>query len=236
MVKGAHIVAIGSALATAVAIVGLLPSANAAERYLTPEQIMAKCNKARNINGVPRPLDSWVSDSFTADTCDFVQTKFEIYDGPPEKSSVDFPNCELGRKKPSKVRVTSAAQITQGEGRYEFTQQGAGGGLFGALTGSWLKHEGTLDLTLKTVTATETEERDVPPGKVLHMVFIPKMQRMTGVWKVFTAARKQTTVLPAFPEERYEAEDIVEGPYVRPGAAGAPGTPDGISKPVFTNC
>jgi hypothetical protein len=234
--KRIHFAAISSALATTVAVVAFLPSAYANSRYLTAEQIMAKCNKAAKVNGVQRRIEYWMTDSFAADSCDFSETKFETFNGPPQKSSIDFPNCEPGEKKPTKVRVTSAAQITQGEGRYEFTQQGAGGGLFGALSGSWLKHEGTLDLTLHTVTATETEEREVPPGKVLHMEFIPKMQRMTGIWKVFTAARRQSTVIPASPEERYEAEDSVQGPYVRPGAAGAPGIPDGVSKPVFTNC
>jgi hypothetical protein len=234
MINMGRTVTIGAALATSVAVVTLLPSAHAAEQ-LTPKEILAKCSKAAKINGKPQEF-TYPNGGPAADSCDFVETKFETFTGPPQKSSVDFPNCEPNSKEPSKIRVTASAQVTQGQGKYEFTQQGAGGGLFGMLNGSYLKHKGSLDLTLNSATATEAEEREVPPGKVLHMEFIPTMQRMTGIWKVFVAGREDSTVIGAAPEKHYEAEEVVEGPVVRPGAAGAPGVPDGVSRPVLEDC
>ena len=39
-------------------------------------------------------------------------------------------------------------------------------------------------MTVKSATASDTEQREVPVGKVMHMEFTPKMQRMTGEWRV----------------------------------------------------
>jgi len=228
-------VAIGAALATGGAIVSLLPSANAADEK-TPEQIMQMCDQSRKINGEEQTLDSSFSDGFLSDNCDFVETKFETFDGPTEKASIDFPNCEPGATEPAKVSITWSSTAAQGQGKYTFTEQGAGGGLFGFLSGSWLKHKGTLDMTVKSVTAGDTEEREVPVGKVIHMEFTPKMQRMTGEWRVRIDAREQTTTLPAGPEENFVAPEVVEGPVILPGAAGAPGVADGTSKAVLEDC
>jgi hypothetical protein len=91
-------------------------------------------------------------------------------------------------------------------------------------------------MTVKSATAGDTEEREVPVGKVLHMEFTPKLQRMTGEWRVRIDAREQTTVLPARPEENFAAPDVVEGPVILPSAAGAPGIADGTSKAVLEDC
>ncbi|WP_199811144.1 hypothetical protein [Streptomyces sp. NRRL F-525] len=231
-------VAIGAALATGGVVVALLPSANAADAK-TPDQIMTMCERSAVVNGEQRSVEDFggaFADGFQADNCDYVETNFETFDGPTEKASIDFPNCEPNATDPAKVSITWSSTAAQGQGKYVSTQQGAAGGLFGFLSGSWSKHKGTLDMTVKSATAGDTEARDVPVGKVLHMEFTPKLQRMTGEWRVRIDARDQTTVLPASPEQNFVAPDVVEGPVILPGAAGAPGVVDGTSKAVLEGC
>ncbi|MER5432635.1 hypothetical protein [Streptomyces sp. NPDC002588] len=230
--------AIGAALATGGAIVTLLPSANAADEK-TPEQIMTMCQRSAVLNGKQQSVEDFgggFADGFMADNCDFAETKFETFDGPTEKSSVDFPNCEPNATAPAKVSITWSASAAQGQGKYTVTQQGGGGGLFGFLSGSWLKHKGTLDMTVKSATAGATEQREVPVGKVLHMEFTPRMQRMTGEWRVRIDADPGSFAVNPSPEQNFVAPDVVEGPVILPGAAGAPGVADGTSKAVLEDC
>ncbi|WP_327315881.1 hypothetical protein [Streptomyces sp. NBC_01235] len=230
--------AIGAALATGGVVVTLLPSANAAEDK-TPDQIMTMCQRSAVLNGKQQSVEDFgggFADGFMADNCDFVETKFETFDAPTEKSSIDFPNCEPNATEPAKVSITWSATAAQGQGKYTVTQQGGGGGLFGFLSGSWVKHKGTLDMTVKSATAGATEQREVPVGKVLHMEFTPKMQRMTGEWRVRIDARSATTTTNATPEKNFVAPDVVEGPVILPGAAGAPGVADGTSEAVLEDC
>lgn len=233
--KKIRFVAIGAALATGGVVVALLPSANAADAK-SPEEIVEMCDNAAVINGETQNLDQAIGGSFAADNCDYVETNFETFEGPTEKASIDFPNCEPNATTPASVSITWSATVGQGEGKYTSTQQGGGGGLFGFLSGSWTKHKGTLNMTLDSATAGDTETREVPVGKVLHMEFTPKMQRMTGEWRVRVDAQEQTTVLPASPEENFTAPETVEGPVILAGAAGAPGVADGTSKAVLTDC
>ncbi|MFI1924668.1 MULTISPECIES: hypothetical protein [unclassified Streptomyces] len=230
--------AIGAALATGGAIVTLLPSANAADEK-TPDQIMRMCQRSAVLNGKQQSVSDFggaFADGFESDNCDFVETKFETFDGPTEKSSIDFPNCEPNAAEPAKVSITWSAAAAQGQGKYSVTQQGAGGGLFGFLSGSWLKHKGTLDMTVKSATAGATEQREVPVGKVLHMEFTPKLQRMTGEWRVRLDADPGSFAVNPSPERNFVAPDVVEGPVILPGAAGAPGVVDGTSKAVLEDC
>ncbi|MEV5899374.1 hypothetical protein [Streptomyces sp. NPDC052127] len=230
--------AIGAALATGGAIVTLLPSANAADEK-TPDQIMRMCQRSAVLNGKQQSVSDFggaFADGFESDNCDFVETKFETFDGPTEKSSIDFPNCEPNAAEPAKVSITWSAAAAQGQGKYSVTQQGAGGGLFGFLSGSWLKHKGTLDMTVKSATAGATEQREVPVGKVLHMEFTPKLQRMTGEWRVRLDADPGSFAVNPSPEQNFVAPDVVEGPVILPGAAGAPGVADGTSKAVLEDC
>jgi hypothetical protein len=215
-------VAIGAALATGGVVVALLPSANAADAK-TPDQIMTMCERSAVVNGDQRSVEDFggaFADGFQADNCDYVETNFETFDGPTEKASIDFPNCEPNATDPAKVSITWSSTAAQGQGKYVSTQQGAAGGLFGFLSGSWSKHKGTLDMTVKSATAGDT----------------PKLQRMTGEWRARIDAREQTTVLPASPEQNFVAPDVVEGPVILPGAAGAPGVVDGTSKAVLEDC
>ena len=240
--KKVRYVAIGAAITTGAAVATvLLPSANAAEER-TPEQIIRLCERTKVLNGKKQSLQDFgghgiAGPGFESDTCDFVEAKeLEFFDGPTEKVSIDFPNCEPNATKPTNAEFKWTATVGQGEGKYTATQQGAGGGLFGALSGSWLKHKGTTDITVDTVTASDSEAIPVPVGKVLHMEFTPKMQRMTGEWRVKINAREATTTTNAVPEQNYTASEVVEGPVILPGAAGAPGIADGDPKPVFTDC
>lgn len=234
--KKVRIVGIVSALATGAAVIALLPSANAAQAEKTTDEIIRMCEKSKVINGVEQKTGSGVQDVFLSDSCDFVETKFETFDGPKEKSSIDFPNCEPNATEPAEVSISWKAAVAQGEGKYTATQQGAGGGLFGALSGSWLKHKGTTDLTIDSVSVGDTETRKVPVGKVLSMEFTPKMQRMTGEWRVKINAKPGGTVTNPVDEQNFSASEVVEGPVVLEGAAGAPGVADGVSKPVLTDC
>ena len=233
-------VAIGAALATGAAVVTLLPSANAAEEK-TPDQIMDLCKRAEVLNGKQQSIEDFgghpiAGPSFGSDNCDYAETNFETFDGPTEKSSIDFPNCEPNATDPAKVSVTWSAAAAQGQGKYTATQQGGGGGLFGLLSGSWLKHKGTLDMTVKSATAGATEQREVPVGKVLHMEFTPKIQRMTGEWRVRIDADPGSFATNPSPEQNFVAPEVVEGPVILPGAAGAPGVVDGTSKAVLEDC
>lgn len=237
--KKIRLVAIGSALATGAAIVTLLPTADAAEEEKTPEQIMRMCERTAVLNGKKQTVEDFggaFGDGFESDSCDFVETKFETFDGPTEKVTVDFPNCEPNATDPAKVTTEWSKAVGQGQGKYTVTQQGAAGGLFGALSGSWVKHKATLDMTIKTATASESEQREVPVGKVLHVTFTPKMQRMTGEWRVHNDADSGSFAVNPSPEENFVAEEVVEGPVIRAEAAGNPGLADGVSKAVLEDC
>ncbi|MFE7764812.1 hypothetical protein [Streptomyces sp. NPDC057438] len=232
--------AIGTAIATGAAIATVvLPSASAAEEK-TPEQIIKLCERTKVLNGKKQSLEDFGGSGFggpgfASDTCDFVETKeIEFFDGPTEKVTVDFPNCEVDSG--PEAKFTWTATVGQGQGKYTATQQGAGGGLFGFLSGSWLKHKGTTDLTIRTVTAGDSEIRQIPKGKVLHMEFTPRMQRMTGEWRVKINADPGSFAVNPSPEQNFAAPEIVEGPVVLPGAAGAAGIADGTLKPVLTDC
>ncbi|MCX5558503.1 hypothetical protein [Streptomyces sp. NBC_00038] len=236
--KKIRFVAVGAALATGGVVVALLPSANAADAK-TPDQIMTMCERSAVVNGDERSVEDFggaFADGFQADNCDYVETNFETFDGPTEKSSIDFPNCEPNATEPATVSITWSATAAQGQGKYTSTQQGAGGGLFGFLSGSWVKHKGTLDMTVKSATAGDTEQREVPVGKVLHMEFTPKIQRMTGEWRVRIDADPGSFAVNPSPEQNFVAPEVVEGPVILPGAAGAPGVADGTSKAVLEDC
>jgi hypothetical protein len=238
--KKVRYAAIGAALATGGVIVTLLPSANAADEK-TPEQIITMCERARVLNGKTQSVFDFgghpiAGPSHESDNCDYVETNFQTFDGPTEKASIDFPNCEPNATEPAKVSITWKATVGQGSGKYTATQQGAGGGLFGFLSGAWLKHKGTTDMTVRSVTAGDTENREVPVGKVLHMEFTPKMQRMTGEWRVRIDADPGGFARNPSPEQNFAAPEVVEGPFILPGAAGAPGVVDGTSKAVLTDC
>ncbi|WP_330288863.1 hypothetical protein [Streptomyces sp. NBC_00576] len=237
--KKVRLVAVGSALATGGAIIALLPSANAAEEAKTPDQIIRMCERSSVLNGKQQSVRDFggaFADGFEASNCDYVETNFQSFDGPTEKASIDFPNCEPNATEPAKVSITWKATVGQGSGKYTATQQGAGGGLFGFLSGAWLKHKGTTDMTVKSVTAGDTENREVPVGKVLHMEFTPKMQRMTGEWRVRQDAFPGSFAVNPSPEKNFVASELVEGPAILPGAAGAAGIADGAVKPVLTDC
>lgn len=110
-------VAIGAALATGGAIVALLPSANAADAK-TPDQIMTMCERSAVVNGEQRTVEDFggaFADGFQADNCDFVETNFETFDGPTEKASIDFPNCEPNATDPAKVSITWSSTAAHGQ-------------------------------------------------------------------------------------------------------------------------
>lgn len=237
--KKVRYVAIGASLATgAAAVTILLPSANAADEK-TPAQIMRMCQRSAVLNGKQqsvRDFNGAFADGFESDNCDFVETKFETFNGPTEKASIDFPNCEPNATEPSKVSISWESEVAQGKGKQISIVQGASAGLFGALSGSWQVHKSSLDMTTNTAKAGSKDAVEVPVGKVAHIEFTPKMQRMTGEWRVRIDAREPTTVLNGSPEQNFVLEDVVEGPSMLPGAAGAPGVVDGVAKTVFEDC
>ncbi|WP_338897650.1 hypothetical protein WBG99_20325 [Streptomyces sp. TG1A-60] len=244
--KKVRYVAIGTAITSgaAVAIV-LLPSANAAPESRTtvsgPEEIMRMCERSKVLEGKPQHISDFggsgiAGPGFEADSCEFVETKFETFNGPTEKVTIDFPNCPPDLNPEAVADGSWTTSVAQGEGKYKVTQQGAVGGLFGALSGAWVKHKGTLDMTIRTATASETINRPIPEGKELFVEFTPKMQRMTGKWVVKIDAKPATTVLNPVPEQIFEAEEVVEGPVILPGAAGAPGAADGLIETKLKDC
>jgi hypothetical protein len=240
--KKVRYIAIGSSVVTVAAVATvLLPSANAANEAKTPEEIMRMCELTKVLNGKQQSLgdikgNPIAGPTFKSDSCDFVETKFETFPGEPQQATIEFPNCEPNAKGPATITDKGSAVVTQGEGKYTVTQQGGGGGLFGVLNLSWTKHKATTDMTTKTVTASVGDTPKIPVGKVLYMEFTPKMQRMTGVWRVKIEARPATTTTNAVPEQIFEAPEVVEGPVMLAGAAGAPGLADGITKAIITDC
>ncbi|MFJ2440635.1 hypothetical protein ACIOWG_09260 [Streptomyces sp. NPDC087658] len=210
----------------------MMPNANAADR--SPEEIMGLCNDTEKLNGVTQSFPD-ISKSARSSTCDFEETNFETFDGPTEKVTPEFPNCEPDVNENSTVSVNWTHTTAQKRGTYTSIDQGGLANVFGALGGSWSKHKGTLDLKTESSSAGDTSEFSVPAGKVLHIEFTPKLQRMTGKWKVLI--QHPPAVLGASrPDENYEAPDVVEGPVILPGAAGAPGVTDGKVTPVFVDC
>ncbi|MFD9390317.1 hypothetical protein ACFWBB_06155 [Streptomyces sp. NPDC060000] len=235
-----RIVAIGAALATGGVVVALLPSANAAEAK-TPAQIMDLCKRAEVLNGKQQSIEDFgghpiAGPSFGSDNCDFVETKFETFNGPTEKASIDFPNCEPNATEPAKVSIAWESEVAQGKGKQIAIVQGGSGGLFGVLTGAWSVHKSSLDMTTNTVKAGSKDTVEVPVGKVVHMEFTPKLQRMTGEWRVRIDANPGSFAVNPSPEQNFVLEDVVEGPSMLAGAAGAPGVVDGVAKPVFEDC
>ncbi|KMS74813.1 hypothetical protein ACM01_12900 [Streptomyces viridochromogenes] len=240
--KKIRIVAAVSALMTSGAVVvALPPSANAAAEK-TPEEIMRMCQRAKVLNGKQQSVHDFGGGGvggpgFGSDSCEFVQTKpIEFYNGPKEKASIDYANCEPNSTEPTQVQLQGSAEIAQGRGKYTLIQQGFAAGIFGALNASWVQHEGTLDMTVKAAGTTLTDKDEVPVGKVLYMTFEPKMQRMTGVWRVKIEARPATTTTNAVPEQIFEAPEVVEGPVVLAGAAGAPGKATGVRGSETADC
>ena len=234
-------VAIGAAVVTGGTIAAvLLPSANAAAEK-TPDEIMRMCQRARVLNNKPQDIHDFNGDGisgpgFESDSCKFVQTNFETFNGPRETVSEDFRNCPPDLNPDAMATGTWSTSVGQGQGKYKVTQQGAAGGLFGVLTGAWVKHKGTLDLTVRTVTASDSINSPVPENKVLSVQFTPKMQRMTGKWVVKIDAKPATTTTNAVAEQTYEAPEVVEGPVILPGAAGAPGIADGLIETKTVAC
>ncbi|PIM74454.1 hypothetical protein CTU88_01695 [Streptomyces sp. JV178] len=240
--KKVRYVAIGASVVTVAAVTAvLLPSANAADEAKTPDQIIDMCKRARVLNGKTQRIEDFgdntiAGPNFGSSNCDFVETKFETFDGPTEKVTVDFPNCEPNATGPSKVTTEFSKTVAQGQGQYSATQQGALGGLFGVLNLSWSKHKGTLDMTVKSTTASESEQREVPVGKVMHVTFTPKMQRMTGEWRVRIDATPGGFATNPTPEQNFVAPEVIEGPVVLPSAAGQPGLADGTTNVVLEDC
>lgn len=240
--KKIRIVAAVSALMTGGAVVVALPqSANAAAEK-TPDEIMRMCQRTKVLNGKEQTI--WdigghpiAGPNFESSSCDFVQTKpMEFFNGPKEKASIDYANCEPNSTEPTQVQLQGSAEVAQGQGKYTVTQQGFAAGIFGALNASWVKHDATLDMTVKAAGTTLTDKDKVPVGKVLYMTFVPKMQRMTGVWRVKIDAHPGTAYTNARPEQIFEVPEVVEGPVVLDGAAGAPGKAAGIRGSETADC
>jgi hypothetical protein len=220
--KKNRLLVVGAAAAVGVTVLTLLPSANAAE---SAQQIMDKCNKARKINGVSQTFPQ-IDDLPLADTCDFEQTSFTTFDGTTAKVSIDYPNCAPDTVENAKASVKedwSTAQIT---GKYTYTQFGGNLGFFGALNISWKSHTGTLDLTTKTVTTSNTDQFNIPIGKVLHVEFTPKMYKMTGIWHVKTKSQSI-----GIPDYAADAPEEVVGPKMLDN-----GLADGTTTPVYADC
>ncbi|MDO0933963.1 hypothetical protein QQY66_20585 [Streptomyces sp. DG2A-72] len=241
--KKIRIVAAVSALMTSGAVVvALPPSANAAAEK-TPEEIMRMCQRAKVLNDKEQSLEDFggggiAGPNFEASSCEFVTTKMEPFNGPKQKVSIDYANCEPNSTEPTQVQLQASAEVAQGQGKYTVTQQGFAAGIFGALNASWVDHEATLDLTVKAVGTNLTDKAKVPVGKVLYMTFVPKMQRMTGVWRVKIDAHPGggTAYTKPRPEQIFEVPEVIEGPVVRDGAAGAPGEAAGIRDTETVDC
>ncbi|CAM5410194.1 putative protein OS=Streptomyces griseorubiginosus OX=67304 GN=DWG14_04801 PE=4 SV=1 [Streptomyces griseorubiginosus] len=234
-------VAMGAALVTGGALAAiLLPSANAAEEKSAAE-IMDLCKRAKVLQGKQQSIEDFgghpiAGPSFGSDNCDFVETKFETFDGPTEKASIDFPNCEPNATDPAKVSISWESEVAQGKGKQISTVQGGSFGLFGALSGAYSVHRSSLDMTTNSARAGSKDTVEVPVGKVAHIQFTPKMQRMTGEWRVRIDAFPGDFANNPRPEQNFVLPDVVEGPSMLPGAAGAPGVVDGTAKTVLEDC
>ena len=193
------------------------------------------------INGEKRSVEDFgaaFGDGFAADNCDFVETKFETFDGPTEKVTVDFPNCEPNATEPSKVTTEFSKAVGQGEGTYTETEQGAGGGLFGFLSGSWVKHKGTTGPDRQDGDGRRTsEQREVPVGKVLHVDVHAEDaahdRRMAGAYR---RPSSRPPPCPPAPSRTSWHRMSSRAPSSCRGPRALPVLADGISKAVLEDC
>lgn len=212
----------GVALAAGGAVLVPAPGAHAA----TPEEIMGWCQRASVINGEQQQAQGGFADGFLADSCDYRQVgELQIYEGATQKVTPDFPNCEPGA---AKTVVTASWSYTEGQrsGTYTATEQGAGGSLFDVLNIGWMKHKGSLDLTIKEGTVSDSTSYEIPPGKVLYIEFTPKLQRMNGEWQVVKGP------------DLYVAPEVTEGPHMltNPSDPGKAGAIDGHVEAIYEDC
>lgn len=192
----------------------------------TSEEIMAWCKEARYINGKKQEFTDSMLDSPSADSCDYRQVgELEIYEGVTEKVTPDFPNCDPDATE-MKASVSWTFTVGQRAGHYLGIDQGGTGGLFGVLNGSWMKHTGSLDLTIKEGTVADSSIYDVPPGKVLYIEFTPKLQRMNGEWQVVRGP------------DLYTAPDATQGPHMlkNPTEPDKTGAVDGRVEAIYEDC
>lgn len=195
------------------------------------QTVISLCERAAVINGVPQKFVG-VGNGPLADTCTFREIGFETFTGPTVRVSEEFPNCPPDTFEDGSVAVAFERGIAQVTGDYKFTQAGVAGGMLGAVNGSWKKHTGALDLTLDTVTARDNSTWPLPGGKVLHVTFTPKMQRMTGEWHVYT--KRVPGGMPGGDPiviHDLRATQEVVGPVVLTG-----GHVDGLITPVYEDC
>jgi len=227
MRRKVRLLGIGAAAVLGASALAIAPFANAAE---SPESIMAKCDASIFIEGKEQRFNALSGKRPMADTCDLVEVSFTSFDGPTERVTEIFRNCPPDSSAGTEVTATWSASVGQITGRYKFTTVGAGGSLFGALNGAWLKHTGTLDLKYEYTESIDTQVFELPVGKTLYVNFTPKMQSMKAVWKVHTAARNNPMGISS-PEYNAEAQEEVIGPLVLTG-----GSIDGKVSPVYANC
>lgn len=198
----------------------------------TPESIFSWCAGAREIQGkAGEGYQNGPWPNFTGDSCTFEETSFTQVTGDTVKASQDVENCPPKTVKNLKLKVDSTATVAQYNGEYDVTEIGGGGGLFGALNGQWLKHEGTMDLTIKSLGATDGSEWEVPEGKVMHIEFTPIINVMKGNWHFYDDGSPTPTPWDKAEKTSVFLEHEVRGPKKLPG-----GGSDGTFKPVTQPC
>lgn len=185
---------------------------------------MGWCENASVINGKQQESKEFAH-TFAADSCDYQQVgDLEYFDGTSQQVAPRVRNCGPDVTKELTQSLTWSATVNQISGRYEMTRQGTRGSLFGVLNGYWMKHQSSRDLTEEKVTAKDTNEVKVPPGKILTIYWTPKMQRMTGKWVVTRGV------------DFYEAPEATEGPAMLAAAPGGTPLPNGYVDPVLEDC
>jgi hypothetical protein len=151
------------------------------------DALMRYCSEAEKVQGEFNHMQERTPGDPIADDCDLEETGFTTYWGPENQSTPLFDNCK-GTKGDGTGDLIAGAGISastdQTEGHYAFTQLGGGGSLGDILNVTWLKHEGTISITTKTVSATNTVNFTVPPGHKLWIGFTPRLSKQTYRWSI----------------------------------------------------
>ena len=147
---------------------------------------MDYCSEAVKVQGQQNHMQERTPGP-VADDCDLEEQGFTTYWGSEIRSTPVLDNC-LGTHSDGTGDLIAGAGVKasmdQTEGPYASTPLGGGGTLRDILNASYLKHEGTISITTKTVPATNTASFTVPPGHKMWVGWTPMLSKQTYRWSI----------------------------------------------------
>jgi len=152
------------------------------------DRLMDYCSEAVKVQGEQNHMPyQQRTPGLVADDCDLEEQGFTTYWGSENQSTPLFDNCTGTHNDGTGDLIAGAgisASTDQAEGRYAAKEFGGGGTLGDILNVSYLKHEGTISITTKTVSATNTANFTVPPGYKMWVGWTPMLTKQTYRWAI----------------------------------------------------